>query len=291
LGELEDRDLIELAREGDPASLEALLRNHQGWVYNLALRMVGNTEEAEDLCQEILIKAFLRISTFEGRSSFRAWLYRIAVNQLLTMRESRQERENRTSSAPWDNDAFVSGYLESAAIDHKTMPPDLALVAAEVKAKCLLGMLMCLGRRQRLVYILGDMLMVGSRAGSAILGVSEESYRQILSRARRRLRTFIGDRCSLLNPGKPCTCELSAMASSKSGYIDPFHLVFKTSDAPTIRQKLGHLAASLDAIVLDECQALFLDLPFQDSPEFTGKMLKVIQGPNMRAVLDMDRAN
>ena len=89
----EDRALVERARAGDRDALEGLVRHHQGWIYNIAVRMLFHPQEAEDATQEILLKALTRLSSFEGRSSFRTWLYRIVVNHVLNMKRGREEQE------------------------------------------------------------------------------------------------------------------------------------------------------------------------------------------------------
>src|SRR5262252_9967437 len=89
--DLEDRALVACAQEGDREALEALVRRHQAWIYNIAVRMLYHPQDAEDATQEILIKALTQLSSFEGRSSFRTWLYRIVVNHLLNTRRSRVE--------------------------------------------------------------------------------------------------------------------------------------------------------------------------------------------------------
>src|SRR5215510_14651902 len=90
--DLEDRVLVTRARSGNRAALEALVRRHQGWIYNIAVRMLSHPQDAEDATQEILIKAVTQLSSFEGRSSFRTWLYRIVVNHVLNMKRGRIER-------------------------------------------------------------------------------------------------------------------------------------------------------------------------------------------------------
>jgi len=82
----EDGDLAARARSGNRAALEALVQRHQRWIYNIALRMLHHPQDAEDVTQEILLKAFTHLASFEGRSSFRTWLYRIVVNHVLNMK-------------------------------------------------------------------------------------------------------------------------------------------------------------------------------------------------------------
>ena len=75
----DDLVLLSRIREGDRDALEALVMRHQAWIYNIVQRMVYLPEDAEDATQEVLIKLVTKLSTFEGRSSFRTWLYRIVV--------------------------------------------------------------------------------------------------------------------------------------------------------------------------------------------------------------------
>ena len=72
----EERALVARACSGDREALADLVRWHQGWIYNIALRMLYHPQDAEDATQEILIKVVTQLSSFEGRSSFRTWLYR-----------------------------------------------------------------------------------------------------------------------------------------------------------------------------------------------------------------------
>ena len=85
----EDQNLVLRARSGDRQALEDLVQRHQAWIYNIAVRMLHHPQDAEDVTQEILIKVLTRLSSFEGRSSFRTWLYRIVVNHVLNMKRGR----------------------------------------------------------------------------------------------------------------------------------------------------------------------------------------------------------
>lgn len=69
-----DTDLIEQARHGSREALEKLVLRHQAWIYNITVRMVFLPQDAEEVTQEVLIKAITRLSTFQGDSQFRTWL-------------------------------------------------------------------------------------------------------------------------------------------------------------------------------------------------------------------------
>ncbi|MBR9804078.1 RNA polymerase sigma factor, partial [bacterium] len=86
IDESTDLSLIEQARNGSRAALEKLILRHQAWIYNIAIRMVFHDQDAEEVTQEVLIKAITRLDSFQGKSQFRTWLYRITANHVLNMK-------------------------------------------------------------------------------------------------------------------------------------------------------------------------------------------------------------
>src|SRR5262245_56084839 len=94
----DDLELVRRIQNGDREALESLVRHHQDWIYNIALRMVYLPEDAEDATQEILIKLLTKLSSFEGRSSFRTWLYRLVCNHVLNMKRGRADKAEWTFS-------------------------------------------------------------------------------------------------------------------------------------------------------------------------------------------------
>jgi RNA polymerase sigma-70 factor (ECF subfamily) len=78
---LEDEHIfIQRARKGDQDAFAALVNRHQGYVFNLALRVLGDEHEAQDLAQETFVRAWAALPNFRGGSQFRTWLYRIVTN-------------------------------------------------------------------------------------------------------------------------------------------------------------------------------------------------------------------
>src|SRR6187549_1099383 len=127
----DDAELVRLVQqEGDRGALDALLTRHQPWIYNVALRMVYLPQDAEDASQEILIKVVTKLGSFAGRSSFRTWLYRIAVNHLLNLRRTRAEEMG------WTFDRYGQG-LDAAPDtdlpDPATVPADVQLLVDEAR--------------------------------------------------------------------------------------------------------------------------------------------------------------
>ena len=78
--EQSEKILISLAKRGDMAAFEQLVLAHEKRVYNIALRMAGSSEDAKDISQEVFLKVFRSIPSFDERAAFSTWIYRITVN-------------------------------------------------------------------------------------------------------------------------------------------------------------------------------------------------------------------
>jgi RNA polymerase sigma-70 factor (ECF subfamily) len=89
-----ERD-VELAQQGDMSAFERLYRSNCGRVYALCIRMVGNPTLAEELVQDIFVRAWQKLGSFRGESAFSSWLHRLGVNVVLTEQRSRRRRDAR----------------------------------------------------------------------------------------------------------------------------------------------------------------------------------------------------
>ncbi|MBU0513738.1 MAG: RNA polymerase sigma factor [Proteobacteria bacterium] len=226
-------DLVTRAQNGERAALEEIVRRIQDRVYGLALKMLFNTADAEDAAQEILIKVVTRLGGFEGRSRFETWVYRVAANHLLTVRKSRSERLEMTLeryTAEIDR-AVAYAWTDTEAEAYQ------GLVVEEIRLSCLNGLLLCLDRDQRLAFILGDMLELDSGQGAEVLDITPAAFRKRLSRARTRLKNFLGHKCGLMNPDNPCRCAQAAGYDLKSRWINPDRLRFAAHPARTPADK------------------------------------------------------
>lgn len=76
-----ERDLVRRAQEGDSRAFGELVETHQGFAYNVALRAVDNSQDAEDIVQEAFVRAWKSLASFRVEARFRTWLYRIVINQ------------------------------------------------------------------------------------------------------------------------------------------------------------------------------------------------------------------
>ncbi len=196
-----DLELVQASLNGSRQALETLILRHQPFIYNVALKMIMSPQDAEDVTQEVLVKAITNLSQFQGKSAFRTWLYRIVFNYILNMRK-RSKEEVFTSFEGYGQ------FLDSVPNTELTQDEAVAMkdTVEEVKFSCMSGMLLCLDREQRLVYILGEVFRIDHRLASEFLEISPDHFRQKLARARRDLYNFMNHKCGLVNKSNPCRC-------------------------------------------------------------------------------------
>ncbi len=267
-----DDNLVARARGGDMDALDALVRRHQSWVFNLALRMAWRRDVAEDATQEILIKAVTKLSTFAGNSAFRTWLYRIAVNHLLNVRKSEMEEKKMTFT---DMGASLDGVANEDLPDERVLPVETKLLVEEAKLGCITAMLMCLDRRQRLAFILGEVFGETSEAGAAAMDISPDNFRQLLSRARHDLYQFMNDKCGLVNQANPCRCARKANGFMKHGWLDANNLQFSKDRIADVRDVAAGRLDELQAMDRKHAE-LYRMQPFLAGPDLAQKLREIL---------------
>jgi RNA polymerase sigma factor (sigma-70 family) len=257
------------AQNGSKEALEALISHSQGYIYNLALRMLQLPMDAEDATQEILIKLITHLGQFRGESTFSTWMYRIASNHLLTMR-TRDKETNRLSFEG------LSLRLEESLASYEATTEEVyenTELAEEVKRSCTLGMLMCLNREDRLALILGEVFEMSSEEGAYIMEVSSAAYRKRLSRARQSLVTFVSHQCGIVNPAMPCRCHKHVRNKIQAGLLDPEKLRYVQPDQPV---NTFEMVLAQQTGLEDVCRttALLRSHPTYHSPTDFVEMLK-----------------
>src|ERR1700753_395578 len=234
-----DTELVKLDVAGDKQALQNLVIKHQLFIYNLALKMTKSVQDAEDLTQEAFIKAITALTKFEGKSKFRTWLYRITVNHFLNAKKSKAELKIIDFE-----DYFNT--IDNMPINQlsTTEQEELADTIEEIRISCTAGMLLCLDREQRMIYILGEMFNIDHNLGSEILGITPGNFRIRLMRARQDLYNWMNERCGLVNKSNPCRCAKKTRAYIKAGFVDPNNLVFNTRYKKNIYEVSEHNALS-----------------------------------------------
>ncbi len=102
----------------------------------------------------------------------------------------------------------------------------------ELRMSCTMAMLLCLDRKHRIAYVLGDILEFDHSETAEILEISQANFRKRLSRARSDVVAFTANRCGIANTKAKCSCARRLPAAVKSGRVDPKHIRYAGGDAP-----------------------------------------------------------
>jgi len=278
----DDFQLIAETLSGDKVSLNELINKHYAYTFNLCLKMLYSHQDAEDVNQEIWIKAITNLSSFKKKSNFTTWIYRVSVNHILSMKKKSIEL---AISKGFDG---YSENLDSIASQELNTEEKIVLAAAveEAKISCMSGMLMCLDREQRLIYVLGDVFDLDHKVGSKIFKVSQTNYRKKLSRARQDLFNFMNNQCSLVNKNNPCSCRKKTKGFIKVGYVNPEKLQFNANFTATIHDKIVQRSDALDSIKDRLHTKLFQGLPFEENS--TNTIDELIDDGELNTILRLD---
>jgi RNA polymerase sigma factor (sigma-70 family) len=237
-------DLARRAADGDQKALSELLKGLQDPMYRLALRFLGHPHDAQDACQEILVRIMTHLSSFEGRSKFTTWAYSVATRSLLRTKKRMVEA---SVQGPEQFAAFLDAGL--AESDPTMEEAQYHLLCEETRISCTYGMLLCIPRDQRAAYVLGDVMGATDAEGAEIMGIARAAFRQRVSRARRTLRHVIDNRCGLVSSSNPCRCGRQIEASLAAGILDPNNLVLAAHPRDRVRLQVEAVAQQLDAVV------------------------------------------
>jgi RNA polymerase sigma factor (sigma-70 family) len=285
-GDETDGELIKKAVGGNRQALEDLIKRHQDWIYNIALRMVFYSDEAKDVTQEVLIKIITHLSSFKMESGFRTWAYRIAVNHVLNMKKSKGERNHHSNFREYGLSIDNTPDLEMTGETNSTF--DTNTVIEEVKLSCFNGMLLCLNREQRVIFILGALLGVNDKTGSEIMQISKDNFRQKLFRARKELYNFMNDKCGLINKNNPCRCGKKTKALIESGYVNPGNLMFNTNYIYSIKQVTEEKLGQYENYVEKEAGLIFAEQPFNQSPDFVKYVMGLINTDEFKEIFNFN---
>jgi len=175
---------LEALRSGDREAFAHLVDQTSGHVYRVALQILGDEQDAEDVLQETYIKALRALPDFEGRSSLTTWLYRIAVNEALMMARKRKPQEvSVEDSAPFDAEAESEGM---EIVDFCCLP-ESELLSSESR-QFLDRAVRNLPEGLRVVFVMRDLEGLSIQDTAEALGISESNVKTRLLRARLRLR-------------------------------------------------------------------------------------------------------
>jgi len=262
--------VLRAAAAGDLAALDTVLLAIQPGVFNLAVRMLGNREDAADASQEILLRVVTHLGGFRGEAAFPTWVFQIARNQLLSA--ATRSKESPEVSLESIAERLQQGLDHAAALlapagAARALTPEDKAEARELALGCTQSMLMALDRGQRLAYVLDVIFGLSSRQAAEVLDLAPDAYRQRLARARARLQAFGGATCGHVNRDAACQCErqmpavrhLRASGAGAPGAI-PLHTIHRLEQEQASRQ--------FDALLrMGDAAALFRAHPEYQAPD------------------------
>lgn len=281
--EEEETTLIKNAQKGSEKALDKLLRMHQPYVYNIAWKMVRNPADAEDLTQEALIKITINLGKFDFKSQFRTWAYRIVVNHFLNMKK--QFHENAFTS--FDGMSEQLRDVPDVELSEQEKVEKEALIK-EMAIGCLSGMLLCLDRTQRLVYIIGHMFEADHNIGAEIMGTSKNAFRMKLSRARKDLYNFMSGQCGLMDERNPCRCSKKVTAAVNGGYIDAKNLLFNKEEYSTFQKEIDRDDTELRDFASDKFVELQDNLSYKTDFDKKSFIKHILEDIKIRQIMNLN---
>ena len=183
--EVSEKKIIEKVLGGDANAFEELVLKYEKTVYNLALRMVGDRDDASDMTQEAFIKAYGSLSSFRGDSKFSVWIYRIATNVCLDFlrSKSRKQQVSLTVSDDDDEDAQLDIPDPSSAPEQQLMQK-MSMQSVEEGLKTLPD-------KQRQILVMRELGGMSYAEIGAALSLEEGTVKSRIFRARKRLCAYL----------------------------------------------------------------------------------------------------
>ena len=184
---LEEKAVIEKVCAGDSDAFEALVADNQKKVYNLALKMMGNEEDALDISQEAFIKAYTGLPNFRAESRFSVWLYRLTYNICIDfLRKKKRKPELPLAVSDGDGDG---GYLELEIPDTRYEPSSEA-ERHELREAVDKG-IAALPENHREILVMRELTGMSYEQIAHTLNINEGTVKSRLSRARQRLAAIL----------------------------------------------------------------------------------------------------
>ncbi len=184
---------LEALQAGDAEEFSRLVDMYSSKIYRLAIKMLNQQQDAEDVLQETFVKAYRGLKTFDGRSKISTWLFRIATNEAL-MVIRRKHPDVVSIDEPIETE---EGEQEPVQIIDWCCLPENELLSEESRER-LDAAVQKLPERLRVVFVLRDINDLSTRETAEVLGLSDTAVKTRLSRARLRLReelsTYFGER-------------------------------------------------------------------------------------------------
>ena len=180
-----ERGLVDQCRQGDPQAFARLVALHEGMVFNLAARLLGDGEEARDVAQDVFLQVYRTLGGFQGRSSLKTWIYRIVVNQCHNRRRFwRRRRKERCRSL----EELTAGDEARLSASESERGSPYEAVHRRERSEQVQAALLRLSFEHRVILLLREVEGLSCEAIGAALGLPEGTVKSRLARAREALR-------------------------------------------------------------------------------------------------------
>ena len=208
--------LVEKLKEGDREAYFYFCDYYTSKIYNLAYKMLGSREDAEDITQDTIVQVYNNIKDFNGTSSLYTWVYKIAKN--LCLKNLQGKKRNSFTSL---EEIIYKVQSEKAAKSFSSI--EKKFYTNQVKEGCLIGLLKCLSFYQRAAFILNILFNIKIKSLAKILDKSENATRILVHRSKKNIKSFLCENCSLYNSNNFCECENLIEFSLKQGWIEKYY--------------------------------------------------------------------
>lgn len=190
----DEKHLLESAQKGELQAFEKLVERYQKKVYNIALRMTGNAEDAYEVSQEAFIRIYSSIRQFRKDSSFSTWLYRITINVCLD--ELRKQKKNKLVYLD-ENIEMDDGEIKKQLADKGPAPDEMA--EQDEMKRAIRAAINELSEEHRIVVIMRDIQGFSYDDISKILKCPKGTVKSRINRARKILRDILKGKKELFN--------------------------------------------------------------------------------------------
>ena len=185
--EVSEKKIIEKVLGGDANAFEELVLRYEKTVYNLALRMVGDRDDAFDMTQEAFIKAYGSLSSFRGDSKFSVWIYRITTNVCLDFLRSKSRKQQVSLTVSDDDDEDAQLDIPDPSSDpEQQLMQKMSMQSVEEGLKTLPD-------KQRQILVMRELGGMSYAEIGAALSLEEGTVKSRIFRARKRLCIFLLD--------------------------------------------------------------------------------------------------
>jgi RNA polymerase sigma-70 factor (ECF subfamily) len=186
---------VSQAREGDDSAFEEIVRRHSARVFHVISRFFRSRSQVEDMAQEVFLKAYTELSSYEGRGSFEGWLSRIATNTCLNeLRSRKRHPESLVSDLTEDENSWLENLPAAVSVES----PERNVIIADLTEKVLSK----LSPDDRVVLTLMDGEDLSVKEVAELTGWSQANIKVKAFRARRRMRKLLEELLGKRNSDK-----------------------------------------------------------------------------------------